>query len=247
MIEPFFFKRNLLFGCYHPAADLDSRRLLIICPPFFDDYRRSYRALSDLANACAEQGVHVLRFDFFGTGESQGLLDMATVDVWKEDIVAAIEEGVALSGADKVTLLGVRFGAVLAAQIIHTNVKQYIFWDPLASGASYLRWLDEVNDILRRQHWQLSRDVNIPFEDIAYENFRMSAVLKNEIAALAFDQSTIDKVAESCVITTDPLIYDTKVYANCEFPGLRYDWPAYHDGIISPKPVLEAIGRRVLQ
>ncbi len=247
MIEPFFFKNDLLFGCYHPAVNIDSQRLLIVCPPFFDDYRRSYRALSDLANACSEQGVHVLRFDFLGTGESQGLLDQATVGIWNEDILAAIDEGVALSGADEVIVLGIRFSAVLAAQTMHENVKKYIFWDPIPSGACYLKWLDQVNDLLRQQHWQISKESNIPFEDIAYENFRIPQVLKSEITALVFDQSVIDNTAKSYVITTDPLVCDAGIYANCEYPGLSYDWPAYHDGIISLKPILEAICRRVLQ
>ena len=245
MIEPFFFKKDQLFGCYHPAADLDSQRLLIICPPFFDDYRRSYRALSDLANACAEQGVHVLRFDFYGTGESQGMLDQASVDDWKEGIHAAIEEGMALSGANEVTLLGVRFGAVLAAQIMHENVKRYIFWDPIASGASYLEWLDKVNDHLRQQHRQDARINNIPFENIIYENFHIPPELKSGIAALQFDQSFTSHLAQSFILTTDPLVYESKMYANCEFPGLSYDWPAY-DGIITMKPVLEALALRIL-
>jgi hypothetical protein len=247
MIEPFFFKQDQLFGCYHPAADVDSQRLLIVCPPLFDEYKRSYRALSDLANACAEQGVHVLRFDYYGTGESQGLLDQATAGVWIEDIRAAIEEGVSLSGATQVMLLGVRFGAILASQIQHEHVKRYIFWDPIASGASYLRCLDEVNRMLKQNQSQLARDINMPFENIVYENFHLSSVMINEMAALTFNQRPIENIAQSHIITTDPLVYDSKMYVNCEFPGLIYSWPAYHQGLFSPKPVLDAIGRRILQ
>lgn len=246
MIEPFFFKQELLFGCYHPAVDFDSQRLLIICPPFFDDYRRSYRGLSDLASVCAEQGVHVLRFDYYGTGESQGLLDQASVDGWKGDILAAIEEGIALSGADEVVLLGVRFGGTLASQIRHPKVNRYIYWDPIASGAAYLGWLDVVNDLLQQQLWQSARDLKIPFENIIYENFHITSALKSGISALIFKQRDTGKGTQMYIITTDSAVYDSKIYTDCEFPGLSYDWPAYHDGIFSPKPVLAALARRVL-
>ena len=246
MIEPFFFRQELLFGCYHPSAYLDSQRLMVVSPPLFDEYRRSYRALSDLANACSEQGVHVLRFDYYGTGESYGELNQSSIGVWKGDVEAAIEEGIALSGANEVTLLGVRFGGLLNSQIRHPSIKRYIFWDPVDSGASYLGWLDEVNHILKEQHQQSAKDINIPFENIEYENFKLPPKLKKEMAALTFDFGSIEEISQPFIITTDPSVYDSKKYANCEFPMLRYDWPAYHDGLISLKPVLEAIARRVL-
>ena len=246
MIEPFFFKQDLLFGCYHPAVDFDSSRLLIICPPFFDDYRRSYRALSILANTCAEQGVHVLRFDYYGTGESQGLLDDASVDGWKDDIYAAIEEGIALSGAGEVVVLGIRFGATLAAQVVHPKISRYLFWDPVTSGIVYLEWLDTVNNILKQQHRELALNARVPFESMSYENFHITSALKNEISSLVFNPTVHGKEEESFIITTDQSVSDAKMYSHCEFPGLHYDWPAYHDGIFLPSPVLEALARRVI-
>jgi len=247
MIEPFFFHDEKLFGCYHPSSNPNSSRLLIICPPFFDEYRRSYRALADLANACAGQGVHVLRFDFSGTGESYGELDQVSVNDWMKDIDAAIEEGIALSGANEVHLVGVRFGATLAAQAKHPTIKRYIFWDPIETGSAYLNWLDKVNQGLKEKHLRLARYVNKPFENIRYENAHLSQVLKDDIAKIRFNQKTLKKFAPSFVISTDQSICDSKVFTNCEFCGLSYNWPAYHDGVLVQKPVLEAIARRVLE
>ena len=246
MIEPFFFREEQLFGCYHPAGGIGSSRLLVICPPFFDEYRRSYKALADLANACAEQNINVLRFDYFGTGESFGTLDQASVDGWRSDIESAIEEGIALSGADEVCLLGVRFGGTLAAQARHDCIKRYVFWDPVVSGSSYLAWLEEVNNDLKRSHYQLSRKINKGFENIEYEAFHLPLSLRNGIHELLLDQKALEKIAQTYVITTDKTVYDSNIFSNCEFPGLRYDWPVYHDGVISQKPVLEAIAGRVI-
>jgi hypothetical protein len=247
MIEAFHFRDDQLFGCYHPPADLGSQRLLVICPPFFDEYRRSYKALADLANACAEQGVHVLRFNFYGTGESQGILEQASVDKWKKDVSDTIEEGINLSGASQVALLGVRFSATLLSEIKNVHVTRFIFWDPVISGARYIAWLDEVNQILKKQQQKIARDINRPFEQIEYVNFRLSSELRAGMEAVSFNLSAMGGSAKAYVITTDKNVFDSKVYDNCEFPGLSYDWAPYHDGIISQKPVLEAIARRVLE
>jgi len=246
MIEPLFFNQDRLFGCYHPAAGQESRKLLVICPPFFDDYRRSYRALSEFSIACAEKGVHVLRFDFFGTGESQGLLEDARVAGWIEDVCAAIDEGVALSGANKVTLMGVRFGALLAVHAVHEHIGQYLLWDPVVSGEAYLAWLDQVNDGLKQQHLQHAKAQNLEPEDIDYVNFYLPDRLRAEIAALQLVQDIQGEGARRLVVTTDPSVCGAGISDDCEFAGFQYDWPAYHDGVITMKPVLELLARRVL-
>lgn len=247
MIEPFFFDQDLLYGCFHPAASSDASRLLIVCPPFFDEYKRTHQALFELANACAQQGVNVLRFDYFGTGDSQGLLNEASVAIWQNNILAAIEEGIALSGAEDVILLGVRFGASLASQTVHPEIKRCVFWDPIPDGRYYLECINEGNRLLEQEHRLLARDMNVPFAMMAYENFLIAATLQREIAAVTFNQKAPSKTTSSYIITTNPLVYEQQLYANCEFPGLSYDWPAFQDSLFAPAPVLEAIGRRIIQ
>jgi hypothetical protein len=246
MIEAFFFNDEQLFGCFHSSNVSNSSRLLVICPPFFDEYRRCYRGLADLSIAIAEQGVHVFRFDYFGTGESQGLLEHASVGKWIKDVDAAIEEGISLCGADEVILLGIRFGATISAQSKHDRVSRYIFWDPIVNGSFYLRWLDEVNRQIKKEHQWESRYLNTFFEDIDYENFHLTPKLRGGIETLLLNQKMVDQIAQSFIITTDQAVADSKIFVNCEFPGFSYDWPAYHNGLISPKPVLQSIARRVV-
>lgn len=246
MIEPLFFHQDRLFGCYHPATGQDSSKLLVVCPPFFDEYRRSYRALSEFSIACAEKGVHVLRFDFFGTGESQGLLEEATVAGWIEDVCAAIDEGVALSGADQVTLMGVRFAALLAVHVTHQLIDQYLLWDPVVSGAAYLAWLNQVDEGLKQGHLRDAKAQNLKPEDIVYENFHLPDALKTEIAGLRLTGDLSGAGARRVAVTTDPSFCGSGIADDCEFAGFQYDWPAYHDGIITMKPVLEVLARRVL-
>jgi pimeloyl-ACP methyl ester carboxylesterase len=246
MIEPFFFRDEQVVGFYHPSSDPNSSRLLVICPPFFDDYRRSFRALSELAISCADQGVHVLRFDCFGTGESHGLLEEVTLEDWKEDIRAAIDEGIELSGAGQVDLLGVRFGATLAAQSRHSKIMRYIFWDPVMSGKGYLELLNRSNQAIELRHKNIAKERNLTFEKIPYENFFLSVALRQDISRIFIDPNECESSAPYFVISTNKA--DRALgFAHYEFAGIDYDWPDYHNGVLSQKPVLEAIVRRVTE
>ena len=246
MIEPSFFRDEQVLGFFHPSRDPASSRLLVICPPFFDEYRRSYRALSELAIACADQGVHAFRFDFFGTGESQGLLEQVSLADWIKDILAAIDEGIELSGADEVFLLGVRFSATLAAQVKHPKIKHFIFWDPIVSGKRYLEWLDQVNRAIHLQHKHIAADANRSLDKIVFENFHLSPTLKSEMAGISISPGAGNGSAPYSVISTNRADKELG-FTNYEFTGIDYDWPGYHDGVLSQKAVLESIVRRVAE
>jgi len=245
MIEPFFFDEERLFGSYSAATDPDADTVVVVCPPLFDEYRRTYRALSELAVAMSERGVHAFRFDYYGTAESWGLLSEATVERWLADIETAIEEGLAVSGSDRVILLGVRFGATLASQIRHPRVQNWLFWDPVISGEKYLGWLHEIDRILRERHESAARENNIRFEDIDYQNFKLPPTLTSGISDLTIPEATLTDPDRCFTVTTDPDFSHSSGLTNCLYPGISYDWPYYHDGVITQKPVLEALLDRV--
>jgi pimeloyl-ACP methyl ester carboxylesterase len=241
MLEPCFFDKNRLFGVYHPATDGGSDKLLVICPPLFDEYRRCYRALAELAKGCASDGTHVFRFDYFGTGESWGDLDDASVEGWLGDVRAAIEEGIALSGASRVYLLGVRFGATLAAQVRHPRIVEYVFWDLVQSGAQYIQQVQKVDADVERSHLEGARYLGISAGSEPFEQFELKASLRDGIGRLTTDVDGLRAHARVHRIVSK----EAEAGGDVEFSGFAYDWPPYHDGLLLPKPVLEAIARRV--
>lgn len=249
MIEPFFFGKRGALAFYHPSADPSSTELLVVCPPLFDEYRRSYRALSDLANACASHspGPHVMRIDYSGTGEAEGVLSDATVGDWLDDINLAIEDGMALTGADRVMLMGVRFGATLAAQCRHSAIDNYLLWDPLPTGAEYLRWLEKVDALVKSRHVGLARQINRKREEIPYVCFELSQKMKLEMARLTIDDLYATRAEKTWVVETRRRADQNVGNVKCEFGGFEYDWPEYHEGNLIPKPVLELIAKRVIQ
>ncbi len=246
MIEPFFFGPRKAFACYQAASDLSSTELLVVCPPFFDEYRRCYRAIADLANACSDKGMHVIRLDYSGTGESQGELSEYTATDWIDDIYSAIEEGVALTGAQSVVLVGVRFGATLAVQCKHPAITRFVLWDPIASGKVYLRWLSSVNKELEDRHRWLARQVRQKPEMISFENFKLGEELQRSISALTLRDAG-DMSDRTYVVTTDKSVAEGNLYKNCKFPGLEYGWPSFHEGNFHPKPILASIALMVLE
>ena len=70
-----------------------------------------------LLEQLAAQGWHVLRFDYFGTGDSAGEFDEADLTGWEADIEQALDELLDMAGARKVALVGLRLGATLAARV----------------------------------------------------------------------------------------------------------------------------------
>jgi pimeloyl-ACP methyl ester carboxylesterase len=241
MFEASFFSKQRLFGAYHPAHDITADRLLVICPPLFDEYRRCYRALTELAVGCAAQGTHVFRFDYFGTGESWGLLEEATVSTWLTDVHDAIEEGLALSGATQVYVCGVRFGATLAAQARHPAIVEYILWDLIESGVGFLDHLAEVDRALERSQREIAHWVNVIPEPVQYEMFHLSPALREGLRELRVDLSGLHSRARVHRIVSQ----EARAVEGVEYSGHPYAWPVEHDGLFLPKAALEAIARRL--
>lgn len=141
-MEPFHFLsgEDRLFGVYHPAQDVFSKKAVLICPPIYAEYFRTYRYLRRLAEAWSHSGYHVLRFDYYGTGDSSGDWLDAGPARWVQDIQAACNELQDISGCTNVNLAGVRFGATLAliAAAKLGPIDKFIAWDPICDGGDYL-------------------------------------------------------------------------------------------------------------
>jgi exosortase A-associated hydrolase 2 len=146
-VNPFYFGTagRRLFGLYTPARGGGSTaRAAVLCHPWGREYLRAHRSMRQLASMLSANGVHVLRFDYFGTGDSAGDMVEADLDGWRGDIGLAIEELKDTTGATRVGLVGLRLGAMLAASYAAKNprdIDSLVLWDPVDSGESYLKEL----------------------------------------------------------------------------------------------------------
>ena len=142
-MTPFYFGSGAhrLFGLYTAPAVARSSRAVVLCPPWGQEYLRAHRSLRQLGNQLAAAGWHVLRFDYFGTGDSAGEFAQADLATWERDIGTAIDELMDMSDARRVGLIGLRLGATLAAQVAARRRKEVdtlLLWDPVVRGTAYV-------------------------------------------------------------------------------------------------------------
>ncbi|RDI97040.1 alpha/beta fold hydrolase [Dyella solisilvae] len=149
---PFFFgEGGELFGIYHQAAR-PSARAVLLCAPLGQDHMRCHRIYRQLACTLAGQGMPVLRFDYYGCGDSAG--GSAEVDWLRclDDIAAAARELRARSGAERVLAFGARLGAsmALAAAAAAAGIDEVVAWDPVVDGAAFVATQDAMQEAMRQ-------------------------------------------------------------------------------------------------
>jgi pimeloyl-ACP methyl ester carboxylesterase len=157
-MNPLYFGSSdkALFGVYHAPVGQPSRnRGIVLCNPFGDEAIKSHRAFLQLANRLASERFHVLRFDYFATGDSAGESEQGTVEQWLADIGTAADEIKDASGAAKVSLVGLRFGATLALQAAtrRRDLDRVTLWDPIVRGGNYLADLRRINEAYLRSEF----------------------------------------------------------------------------------------------
>ena len=133
-----------LYGVHHrPEGPAQGSLGVVLCPPAFHEAANSHRALRSLANRFARAGVHALRFDYRGTGDSAGTEECFRIGNAVEDVLAARDELQASRGLARVGLVGLRLGASVAALAAARcpELPLLVLWEPIVSGGPYLQEL----------------------------------------------------------------------------------------------------------
>ena len=132
-----------LLGFYHAPLTHSPRSVaVVLCNPIGYEAMSVHRTYRHLAERLAANGFPVLRFDYDGTGDSAGVTDdPGRMRAWMGSIKLAIAQSRALSGAARVALFGVRFGATLAtlAAIEDGEIDAVVSWAPVISGRVHVR------------------------------------------------------------------------------------------------------------
>lgn len=159
---PFFFgsSRRRLFGVYTPAAEIEGASgAVVLCQPWGTEYIHAHRAMVRLGETLSRTRFHVLRFDYYGSGDSGGEFGEVDLEGWRSDIRTAAEECLSMSGASRVSLVGLRIGANLAADVARdlADLDALVVWNPIVDGAAYATvstpapWRDPVGLRSRRR------------------------------------------------------------------------------------------------
>lgn len=135
--------RRRLYGVFHhPEKRAPRAPAVVLCNPFGEEAIRAFRIFRLLAERLAREGHPVLRFDYYGTGDSEGDCAETSLSGFAEDIATAQEEALDLGAASRVVLVGLKAGASAAAlAAAKTRPDGLVLWDPVVSGADYLESL----------------------------------------------------------------------------------------------------------
>jgi exosortase A-associated hydrolase 2 len=134
-----------LFACAALPASLQPDHGLLVCPPFAEEMNRSRRTVRLLAVEAARRGLAVVNTDLYGTGDSGGEFGDARWAGWIGDLRTAASF-LRERGCARVTLLGIRSGALLACALLRSPplpVASLVLWQPVTAGKAV------VTDLLR--------------------------------------------------------------------------------------------------
>jgi len=172
-MNPFYFGSSArpLFGLYTRARDTVEAPAVLLCYPVGSEYMRAHRAFRQLNVLLNRAGFHVLRFDYSCTGDSSGEGRDASVRDWLDDIDWAIEELQDTAIVERVSVVGLRWGATLAARACRDreDVDQLILWDPVVSGQAYLNahlGTSRPNDVVGIEGYPFSEPLCASMDEI---------------------------------------------------------------------------------
>lgn len=143
--------RRLFSVLHRPQAP--ARAGVLVCPPLFDEHARSYRLFALLADALAAHGLAVLRFDYLGTGDSDGEDEDFTLASARSDGIEALAALRAELAGQPLVVLGVRAGVLVAVDAATAGGAAALWlWQPCTNGAEYLGELHRRDAERRRLH-----------------------------------------------------------------------------------------------
>jgi len=191
--DPFYFGESpqKLYGCYHLPQKLhDKTFAIVLCYPIGQEYIRSHRAFYQLAIHLSLAGFHILRFDYFGCGDSEGDYEDGSLLQWTNDIQTAIAEMQKRSGLTDVCLIGLRMGATLALQAAADcpHIESIILWEPVFDGKRYLKELAKSQqDFLNQMSGRKEREIAGSGISNEILGFPMTPKLKQDLEMIHLD------------------------------------------------------------
>jgi len=137
-----------LFAMYYPPmeTDLDSGDVLYV-HPFAGEMFASRNVIAALARTLAGTGLGVLTVDLYGCGDSSGDFSDARWEIWRDDLAAAVG-WLRAQGRDRLSLWGLRLGALLAMDFAVQSRETYeriVLWQPVLTGRNMLTQFFRMN------------------------------------------------------------------------------------------------------
>lgn len=177
-----------LYAALHPARGPAPGCGVLLVPPLLHEQLRSRRLLTEIAIRLADAGVPCLRFDFFGSGDSEGRGDRLDLASMCEDIGVATQALRASTGVGEVAALAFRGGALPLSSWLAGGgvVERVVLWEPVVDGAGWMDELTHADAAELRSPARYPRRRGVPMEgsDRQLMGFEVSQHLRRQLAGV---------------------------------------------------------------
>lgn len=117
-----------------------NKRFFIFLNPILDESKRSHKFQAITARELCKTGNNVLRFDYYGTGDSFGEhfeLDFSFIEKCITSIIDYIKHTYSI---EEIILMGIRIGADIAINYAnsHEKIRKIVLIEPIIEGSRYL-------------------------------------------------------------------------------------------------------------
>jgi len=230
VLPNFFSEDKSLFGFYYSSKIKElsgvkrikqqkSKGAVLLCSPILMENINANWAFRRLATQLSLAGYDVLRFDYFGTGDSLGYDSDACVERWENDILEASKYLQSISKQETISIVGLRFGASLAAQANVKFIDKLVLWEPIIDGNEYvdelfnkyLKTLGELNYIRKTEAKARKGElIGFGFSDNLDRSIRETHLVKgknlknaNQVILVSSNKSKpfdsyLDKISDAC-------------------------------------------------
>jgi pimeloyl-ACP methyl ester carboxylesterase len=154
--------------------------------------------MRQLAVQSVRRGFSALRFDYHATGDSAGDCEELGLSQMRQDIRQAIRFACDKTDSNRVTLVGLRLGATLAAQVAAdcAEVDSLVLYAPVFDGGELLREWQVAHQSFYAKH----RHLSMPAGSTEVLGFPLSEGLKAELEQSFIPESTYMSVKRVLIL-----------------------------------------------
>lgn len=128
-----------MLGFTHIPVEMPTIGGVVICSSLHADFLQNYRKEVLLSRGLAARGFAVQRFQYRGSGNSEGSSDEITFESLCDDALAAAERLKREANVTELAFVGTRFGALVAAAAACSSTAPLVFWEPVLRASVYFK------------------------------------------------------------------------------------------------------------
>ena len=146
--------------CMRHLPQAQATAVVLMCPPLLHEHMRSYRFFSQVASLIAGRGMACVRFDYFGTGDSEGEETAFDPDSAMRDLALAADAARSVAPGAPLYVMATRASALFAwREAMVLGASALWLWQPVSDGAAYLATLRarDADERSSRQRYPFTR------------------------------------------------------------------------------------------